>query len=182
MQQDDYTYAVARIRFKETKLLSDADLGALLSAGDIDAVMRLLHDKGWGDGTNFTPDELFAIEEEKLWSFVSECISDLSILDFLCIPNDYHNLKVAIKCITRDDKPDGMLLSDAVSNAQKVYEAVKNRDYSALPEYLQAVAKEAMTTILQTSDGQLCDIIIDKACMEHVYRLGKESENEIIRL
>jgi V/A-type H+-transporting ATPase subunit C len=43
-------------------------------------------------------------------------------------------------------------------------------------------AKEAMTTLLQTSDGQLCDIIVDKACMDYVYALGKESDNDIIRL
>ena len=182
MQQNDYTYAVARIRFKETKLLSDVDLNALLSAKDTDAVMRLLHDKGWGDGTALSPDELFSMEEEKLWSFVSECIDDLSVLDFLRVPNDYHNLKVAIKCITRDIEPKGLFLSDSVSDAEAVYEAIKNRDYNALPEYLRDAAKEAMTTLLQTSDGQLCDIIVDKACMEHVYRLGKESENDIIRL
>ena len=45
MRQDDYTYAVARIRFRETKLLSDADIAALLSAKDVENVMRLLRDK-----------------------------------------------------------------------------------------------------------------------------------------
>ncbi len=182
MQQDDYTYAVARIRFKETKLLSDADLDALLGAKDTDEVMRLLQDKGWGDSTDLSPDELLNLEEQKLWGFVSEIISDMSELAFLLVPNDFHNLKVAIKCITRDIKPDGLFLTNSVCDPDMVYEAIKSRDYNALPVFLQGAAQSAMTALLQTSDGQLCDIIVDKACMEYVYSLGKKSDNEIIRL
>ena len=180
--QQDFTYAVARIRFRETKLLSDTDLNALLLSSDADAVMRLLRDKGWGDNTDCRPEELLALEENKLWEFINETVDDISVLNFLLIPNDYHNLKVILKCITRDLEPDSMLIEDSVEDAQAIYKAIKSREYGDLPEYLQEVAQDAMTTLLQTSDGQLCDIIVDKACMEHVYRLGKESKSDIIRL
>lgn len=180
--QQDFTYAVARIRFRETKLLSDTDLNALLMSSDVDAVMRLLRDKGWGDNTDCRPEELLALEENKLWEFINETVDDISVINFLLIPNDYHNLKVILKCITRDQEPDSMLIEDSVEDAQAIYKAIKSREYGDLPEYMQEVAQDAMTTLLQTSDGQLCDIIVDKACMEHVYRLGKESESDIIRL
>lgn len=180
--QQDFTYAVARIRFRETKLLSDTDLNALLMSSDADAVMRLLRDKGWGDNTDCRPEELLALEENKLWEFINETVDDISVLNFLLISNDYHNLKVILKCITRDLEPDSMLIEDSVEDAQAIYKAIKSREYGDLPEYLQEVAQDAMTTLLQTSDGQLCDIIVDKACMEHVYRLGKESKSDIIRL
>lgn len=180
--QQDFTYAVARIRFRETKLLSDADLNALLVSADVDAVMRLLRDKGWGDNTDCRPEELLSLEENKLWEFINETVDDISVLNFLLIPNDYHNLKVILKCITRDLDPDSMLIEDSVEDAQAIYKAIKSREYGDLPAYMQEVAKEAMTTLLQTSDGQLCDIIVDKACMEHVYRLGKESKSDMIRL
>ena len=165
--QQDYTYAVARIRFRETKLLSDTDLNALLMSADVDAVMRLLRDKGWGDNSDCRPEELLSIEENKLWEFINETIDDISVLNFLLIPNDYHNLKVILKCITRDREPDGLLIGDSVEDAKAIYQAVKTREYCNLPD---------------SSDGQLCDIIVDKACMEHVYRLGKESESDMIRL
>ncbi|MBQ3266259.1 MAG: V-type ATPase subunit [Ruminococcus sp.] len=180
--EQDYTYAVARIRFRETKLLSDADIGSLLAAGDTAAVMRLLRDKGWGDNTNCQPEELLVIEEKKLWEFVSETVDDLSALNFLLIPNDFHNLKVAVKCVTRNLEPDGLMIANAIEDPENIYQAIVSRDYGELPEFLQICAREAMTTLLQTSDGQLCDIIIDKACMETVYQFGKESDNEIIRL
>ena len=147
-----------------------------------DSERRLLRDKGWGDNTDCRPEELLALEENKLWEFINETVDDISVLNFLLIPNDYHNLKVILKCITRDLEPDSMLIEDSVEDAQAIYKAIKSREYGDLPEYLQEVAQDAMTTLLQTSDGQLCDIIVDKACMEHVYRLGKESKSDIIRL
>ena len=180
--QQDYTYAVARIRFRETKLLSDADLGSLMASKDVESCMRLLRDKGWGDNTDSTPEELLKCEEKKLWDFISEIVDDRSELEFLLVPNDFHNLKVAVKCITRDIKTDGLFITNSVEDPEKIYQAVKNREYGDLPEFLQDSAQEAMTTLLQTSDGQLCDIIIDRACMEYVYQLGKESANDIIRL
>lgn len=180
--EQDYTYAVARIRFRETKLLSDADLGSLMASKDVDSCIRLLRDKGWGDNTDCDPDELLKLEEKKLWDFISEVIDDKSILNFLLVPNDFHNLKVAVKCITRDVKPDDLFITNAVEDPEEIYLAVKNREYGDLPEFLQETAREAMTTLLQTADGQLCDIIVDKACMDYVYQLGKESDNDIIRL
>lgn len=180
--QQDYTYAVARIRYRETKLLSDADLGSLMASKDVDSCVRLLRDKGWGDNSDCTPDELLKLEEKKLWELVAEIVDDLSELNFLLAPNDFHNLKVTIKCITRDLEPYDMFIMNAIADPEKIYQAVKNREYDELPAFLQLPAKEAMTTLLQTSDGQLCDIIIDKACMEYVYQLGKESKNDIIRL
>ena len=180
--QQDYTYAVARIRFKETQLLSDSDIDALLSSKDTEAVMRLLRDKGWGDNSDISAEQLLTAEEDKLWAFVDECVTDRSDLEFLRVPNDFHNLKVAVKCITRDIKPDGLFIYNSVCDPETVYECVKNRSYNELPEFLRDVAQEAMTALLQTSDGQLCDILIDKACMDHVYSLGKQSDNEIIRL
>lgn len=180
--QQDFTYAVARIRYRENKLLSDADLNTLLSAKDADAVIRLLRDKGWGDASTSDPDELLRRESEKMWEFIGEIVPDKEVFDFFLIPNDFHNLKVAIKSITRDIKPDDMLIRNAVTDPKEIYDAVGKREYERLPEFLINPAKNAMSVLLQTSDGQLCDIIIDKACMEYVYRLGKASDEEIIRL
>lgn len=181
--QQDYTYAVARIRYRETRLLSEADLNQLVSSKDSETAMRLLRDKGWGDGSADSGiDELISKEEDKLWAFIGEIVPDLSVFGFLSAPNDYHNLKVVVKCITRDIKPDGMFVYNAPTDPDELYDKLQKREYDSLPEHLREPAKEAMSVLLQTSDGQLCDIIADKACLEHVYSLGKESGSDIIQL
>lgn len=181
--QQDYTYAVARIRYRETALLSDADLSGLVSAKDTESVIRMLRDKGWGTNeSSDTPEGILAAEKKKLWDFIGEIVPDRSVLEFLSAPNDFHNLKVAVKCITRDILPDGLFLDGSSIESQQMYDAIRTREYDAFPEHLREVAKEAMTVLLQTADGQLCDIIVDKACMDYVYSLGRGSENDIIRL
>lgn len=180
--QQDYTYAVARIRYRENKMLGDADLNALLSAKDAATVIRLLKDKGWGAAGSDDPDELLRTENEKMWDFIGEIVPDKENFNFFLIPNDFHNLKVAVKAVTRDQKPDDMWLHNAITPPEAVYDAVSKHEYNRLPEFLIEPAKEAMSVLLQTSDGQLCDVIIDKACMDCVRRLGKDSSEEIISM
>ena len=181
--QQEYTYAVARIRCREPRLLTDSDLNGLLSAKDVDGVLRLLRDKGWGDSSSDGGHEaLLKAEEDKLWGFIGEIVPDRSTFDFLLVPNDYHNLKVAVKAITRDLDTADLFADNGTVAADTIYNALRLRDYSSLPESLADTAREAMTVLLETSDGQLCDIIVDKACMEHVYKLGKENGDELIRL
>ena len=181
--QQDFTYAVARIRSHETRLLSDADLNGLMAAKDAPTVMRMLRDKGWGDGSGDQhPEQLLKAEEEKLWSFIDEIVPERDTFAFLLVQNDFHNLKVAVKAITRGVDPEDMFIRNAMTDPAQMYDALKRREYGELPEYLRGTAKEAMTVLLQTSDGQLCDVIIDRACMEYVYQLGKDHDNELVRL
>ena len=180
--QQEYTYAVARIRYRESRLLSNSDLNALLSSKDVASAIRTLRDKGWGDNSSDdSPDTLLRVEENKLWSFIDEIVPERSTFDFLLVPNDYHNMKVAIKAITRDQDPEGLFIENSTIDPVTLYDAIKKRDYTALPENFADTAKEAMTVLLETSDGQLCDIIIDRACMQNVYALGQQNENEMIR-
>lgn len=180
---EEYTYAVARIRAKEMKLLTKSDLNALLSAKSYDECLRLLQDREWGeDGKTLSAPALLKAEREKTWALMRELVSDMSVFQVFLIPNDFHNLKVSIKAITRGMKPDGMFIENGTTGAQEIYDAVSKRDYSSLPAYLQEPAKEALSALLQTGDGQLCDIILDKASLQTVYHAGQEAQNEVIRL
>ena len=180
--QQDYAYAVARIRCREPRLLTNGELGALLSQKDAAAVIRSLRDKGWGDGTDMGAEALLKAEESKLWAFIDEIVPERSVFAFLLVPNDYHNLKAAIKAITRDLQPDDLFIRNSTVDPSVLYDAMRKREYDSLPPEFADTAKQAMTVLLETSDGQLCDMIVDKACSRHVAALGKESDNEIIRL
>lgn len=180
--QQEYTYAVARIRYRESRLLTNADLNGLLSSRDAASVIRALRDKGWGDSAgDDAPEALLRTEEAKLWRFIDEIVPERSAFDFLLVPNDYHNMKVAIKSITRDTDPAGLFIRNATIDPDVLYDAVKKRDYAALPAAYADTIKEAMTVLLETSDGQLCDIIIDRACMRRVRELSEQSDNDMIR-
>ena len=60
-------------------------------------------------------------------------------------------------------------------------EIIKEKDFGRLPSNMQHAAEEAYESLLHTRDGQLCDVIIDKAALEAIYAAGKEAKADIIR-
>ena len=60
-------------------------------------------------------------------------------------------------------------------------EIVKNKEFSRLPDYMANAAEEAYEALLHTHDGQLCDIIIDRAALLAIYAAGRKAKDAIIR-
>ncbi|MEM1484051.1 V-type ATPase subunit [Oscillospiraceae bacterium PP1C4] len=181
MSDLQYTYAVARIRSKEMALFNAQTIEQLLAAKSYDECLRLLADKGWG-GMDSHPnaESLLAQEREKTWNLMGELVDDLSVFDVFLYANDYHNLKAAIKLVCTDTDDSGLFISHGTIDSKVILDAVKEHNFSLLPEAMQAPAEEAYSALLQTHDGQLCDIIIDKAALEAIYAAGKASKNELI--
>lgn len=179
---DKYVYAVARIRSKELSLLSGAFLEQLTAAKSYDECIQLLNEKGWGgDGVNNT-EELLAGEREKTWGLISELVEDRSVFDVFLYANDYHNLKAAIKEVRMGQEYPGIFIDQGTLDVKLIKDAIQNREFQNLPEVMRGPAEEAYKALLHTQDGQLCDIIIDKAALDAIYRAGMESGNEFLKL
>lgn len=180
-QNKEYIYAVARIRCKESKLLSVNNLEQLISMKDYQSVVRYLKDMGWGNSADSSDEELLLSEQENMWIFMKEIVGDLSVFDFLRIQNDFHNLKASVKAVYTDTSAGHLFLSGGAFEPELIYNSVKNKEYNNLPEFLSVCAQEAMNVILKTGDGQLCDALIDKACLTCVGDFAKTADNELIR-
>ncbi len=179
----DYTYAVSRIRAKESSLLTNSDLEQLLSQKTYDDCIRFILEKGWGDDTATSDvDTILTVEHNKIWELMNELVKEEHAFDFFLVQNDFHNLKVSIKGIVNEQKVDSMFIDGGTVSPQIIYDAVEKKTYEMLPDFMQSAAKEAFVTLLQTSNGQLCDVIIDNAALSTVYELGQRHENEIVRL
>ncbi len=180
--RDEYIYAVARIRYMETKLFSDKHIEQMISMPDKESLLRFLYEHGYGDETiGCDTERLIYLEREKLWNLIGELADDLSKFDFLRIQNDYHNLKAAVKAICTETSPEGLFVSGSKYSPWVIYETLNKKNYYALPREFSDVAQSAITELLRTGDGQMVDVMIDRACLENVYALGKKSKNEIIR-
>lgn len=181
VKHDDFTYAVARIRCKEGKLFSEKNIEQMMSMKDADGVRKYVLDNGWDAPSENSDADLFILQQQELWNLMKEMVTDISAFDFLRVQNDFHNLKVSVKCVYTDTKPDTMFLAGGIIEPYIIFNAVKNRDYSLLPLYMHKPLQSAMSALLQTGDGQLCDTIIDKACIETVYSFGKQSSSNIVK-
>ena len=182
MADKQYVYAVARIRSKELSLLSGAFLDQLTAAKNYDECIQLLTEKGWGDDSTKSAEALLALEREKTWGLISELVEDVSVFDVFLYANDYHNLKAAIKEVRMGDEYPGIFMEQGTVDVKLIREAVQTREFQNLPAAMRTPAEEAYKALLHTQDGQLCDIIIDKAALDAICAAGKSSGNEFLEL
>lgn len=182
MSDTNYTYAVASIRVLELSLFSAATMEQLLSCGTEAQCLQFLQEKGWGGtDTPLNADAILRREREKTWETVSSLQVDLSALDVLSLPNLYHNLKAAVKEVCTEQHTPGIFLSDCAISGEDMMQWLRDKDYGSFPAAMRPAAKEAYETLLQTRDGQLCDIIVDRAALEAIARAGREAGDGIIR-
>lgn len=173
MADDQYIYAVARIRSKEMSLLSSTFIEQLLSAKTYEECIRLLTDKGW-DCEGKLPEEILLVEREKTWELIRELVQNLSVFHVFLYENDFHNLKAAIKQICSNQVTPNIYKTNGTIDANLIYEAVKNNAFHTLPSYLQQCGQEAYELQLKSRDSQMCDVIIDQASLEMTYEAGKK--------
>lgn len=180
MSQEQYIYAVARVRSKELALLDKSVLEQLLSCKTYEDCLKILSDKGWGDHNGESAEEILSQEREKTWSFIRELVSDMSVFDTFLYEKDFHNLKAAIKQVYIRNEVPNIFINDGTVDANQIYEAVKNHDFSILPEHMQVPAEEAYQVQMRNGDGQLCDVILDRAALDTIYKMAAASENELL--
>ncbi len=182
MSKTKYTYAVARIRALEVSLLTNAVIEQLLACKSAEQALQLLVEKGWGDLTAGTldADEVLNKEEEKMWQTIREVAPDMHVFDVLSLPKLYHNLKAAIKEVCTEVENKNIFYDDCEIPGEEMFALVQNKEFDKLPGNMPVTAREAFDTLLHTRDGQLCDLIIDRATLEAMLEAGKKSGEKII--
>ena len=184
MSKAQYTYAVARIRALETKLFNQAVIDQLIGCGTEEECIQVLEEKGWGDQeTSGNGEAILSREEEKTWETIREMGVDMSVFDVLSYPNLFHNLKAAIKeaCTPEGSKPANIYYEDTSIPPDEMLEIIQNKEFSRLPGNMAEAAKEAYEALLHTRDGQLCDVIIDRAALDAIYQAGQKAKDKIIK-
>lgn len=179
---DDYIYAAARVHSRELTLLSRQDIDQLMACRSYEECVRVLRDKGWGAGeAGQSAEALLSSEEDKTWAFIRELTNDLAPFDVLLFPTDYNNLKAAVKCAATGAEPHHVFLPGGSIDADSMLLCAKENDFSSLPENMAAAASEAYHTLLQTGDGQLCDMILDRACLLAILDRGNHGGSQLLK-
>ncbi len=177
-----YTYAVARIRALEVSLFSNAVIEQLIACQSYEQCIQFLAERGWGDNdTSADAERMLKREEEKIWQVMKELSIDMKKFDVLSYPKLFHNLKAAIKEVCTEDTGRDIYYEDAAVPGKEMLEIIREKDFGRLPGIMSSVAAEAYDTLLHTHDGQLCDIMIDRAALDAIYKAGMEAEDKIIR-
>ncbi|MCU6762767.1 V-type sodium pump subunit C [uncultured Roseburia sp.] len=180
MANNNYTFAVARIRAMEVSLFNKSVIDQLMACRSYDESMRFLEDKGWGNGDGKQEaDQMLSYERAKIWETVEELGVPMDTFEVLSFPNAFHNLKTAIKEAVSEQLRDEFFFDSTVPSRDELREIVKNKDFGSLPKSMEAAAKDAYETLMHSGDGQLCDVIIDRACLEAILKAAEDADEVI---
>jgi V/A-type H+-transporting ATPase subunit C len=113
---------------------------------------------------------------------MKELVGDLTMFYPFLYSNDFHNLKAAIKQVYRNSELEDIYITQGTIEPDLIIKAVKEHNFSELPEFLQGCAEEAYQVMMHTGDSQLCDVIIDKAALETILSKSRETKNEVLIL
>lgn len=181
MHENEYAYAVARIRANEVNLLTPAETEQLISAESYEAALRLLGDKGWhtdGVGHDYAP----MLEEHvnAAWQLLKESAPDASLLDALVINNDFFNLKAALKAKLSDLDPSDYVVKPSVWDPAEIIGYVERNELDSLPECMRDCAQAAYDAIVKLESGRLADTAIDTAALKTRKQFAEKSGSGLL--
>ena len=177
----DFTFAVARVRSAEARLMTDNDIESLVEAKSGAAVKAALEKRGCStEGFRLSgefADELAKRERASLWEFAAElCGGETLALAPLCVRGDFHNLKAAVKSHALGYEEEGVYMRSGISvSPELTLKCVKDGDFSPLPEYMRDCAEQTQKLMLGTHDAQLCDMSADRGALEALNLLSRKS-------
>ena len=175
---EQYIYAVARIRALEVSLFSNAVIDQLIACRTYEQCLQFLEGSQEAD---LSAEAILDREEEKIWEVVRELKIERDKFDVLSYPKLFHNLKAAVKEVCTAETGRHIYYNDAAVPGDEMLAIVKEKDFGRLPAIMQDAAREAYDALVRTKDGQLCDVIIDRAALDAVHQAGKKAKDEIIR-
>jgi V/A-type H+-transporting ATPase subunit C len=182
MSSDKYTYAVARIRALELTLFSASTIEQLIACKDYRSCIQFLEEKGWGTSdAGQTADAMLTREEEKIWELMGELKIDHKTFEILFIPNEFHNLKAAVKKVATSAEDRNVYISGMSISPEDMEGIIREKRFEDLPAEMRKPAQEALEGMLHNGDGQLCDCIIDRATLEAIRSAGMKAEHPLIK-
>lgn len=178
-QDKDFIYAVARIRFAELRLLNRQAFDRLCEASDVENCISILSELGFG-GEDKSPEAMLRDERSKLWRLIDELVPDTSVFRVFRLQNDYQNLKAAIKGSVMEQELPGIYTAEAELDTELLRAAIREKDYKRLPEPMAGIAEEAHEVFLRTRDGQLCDVMVDRAALSAILDSARASKDDTL--
>ena len=166
MGKTDFANAVAAVRSVEPHLLDRNDFEKMISAKTVSEAEAALAAHGY-DLESGSAVEAIDDEQQRVWDFLKTYLggSDTALC-ILLYKNDFQNLKAALKAIMSDTDPKRLYVYPTLVDSDELYSSVLERKFENLPEHMRSAAKEAYSVITESGDGQLAEMIIDRAALE----------------
>lgn len=145
--------------------------------------LRIIAEAGYADTSNnniHNFENILTQELSKTYEILKSLAPEEKFVDVFLYKNDYHNLKVLIKEEISGVDGEKYLIDGGTIPLIKLRESLANRSFSDLPKIMSSAILEAFDVYNKTQNGQMVDIVLDKATFTSMKETAKESQNKFV--
>ena len=179
----DYLFLSTMLRARSSVFISKDRLEHMLSSGSFEEAAQTLHEQGWPNMLGMDRaeiDKALSKYREELFAELARLSPDKELADLFRLRYDYHNAKVMIKAQATEQGADYLLTAAGRVELDKLKAAFTANDFRFLPDVLGKAIVEAKEILARTSNPQLADFALDKACYDEMQRCARKLDNKYI--
>ncbi len=176
LQPTEYTYASARIRALENRMVGRERIDALVDARTADEVMDRLAEYGLtppdtegvpaGEAKSAAREGMLLAVLREAYDEVETSVPDPAVFRYFRYPYDCNNVKAAIKCAVRGIPAGDMLFDFGTVPADEVEGLLREGKYERFSAAMAAAIPAAREAYDKTGDPRRIDMVLDRACYE----------------
>lgn len=178
-----YPYAVAKIKVKENRLLTNANLEQLATENNIERIVSTLIEKEYKfDIIERYEDYEIVLKkaEEDLYKLIKEIIEENNLAQIFLSKNDYYNIKLILKSEIQSKEYKENLIDSGTISKEEISSIMENKEYDRLDKNLKQAINETIQVYEKTKMPFIIDSILDKACFSNMKKLAKSIDNKFI--
>ena len=169
MERMDFASIVPKIKVWETKLINKSFYDKLIDLNNLEEAIKPLQETSYGE---YIKDKNF--ENGLNLFFKDTCIElrktmkHIDVIDFICLKNDYNNIKTLIKSKILNKDFSYILSDNGTIDLNILQLALKNENYGDIHPIMGECIISALKVYEFTNDVQKIDIVIDKYMYNHM--------------
>ncbi len=179
---DDYIYASAMTRTRETHRINYGALIRMAEARDVAEICKMLSEYSveaiYSKNGNIDAEETVNAYLAEEFRVIGKAMPQGAILNFLKASYDCHNLKSVIKCAAREgEDPTDLFIDLGTVPSGEVLEKVRGGKLSAFPKNIAISYEKAEKAFAESGDPKLIDAILDGACYADMLEIASSYRN-----
>lgn len=173
------------MRTLELKLLDKAKFARLAQAQSIDELIQLLGDLGYAHLASEISggrewDRFLQEEYGESLSMLEKLLKEPSLVSFLRIRDDFHNLKVFLKAKLSGVKTDGGLKTNGLMGLEAMDEALQEERIELLIPPVQPAARAALSAFSRFGQPQYLEMAIEQEMYQEILSELTDIESQFL--
>ena len=191
LQPTEYTYASARIRSLENRIVGRERMEILMESRSVEEVLDRLAEYGYvtaeedatvtsGKVASATREAMLLAALREAFDEVEQAVPDPDLFRYLRYPYDCNNIKAAIKCSIRGIPAKDLLFDFGTVSADRVETLLREGKYEDFPPAMAAAIPVAKDVFDRTADPRRIDTVLDKACYADMLAAAEGTGDETL--